>query len=64
VTCHLYREAEQATHERAGLARARAARKAALTAALPDVERVANMPHATLPTGARIPLVGLGTWWG
>ena len=29
---------------------------------VPDVRRVANQPFGTLPTGARVPLVGLGTW--
>ena len=29
---------------------------------VPDVRRVAHQPFGSLPTGARIPLVGLGTW--
>ena len=54
--------AEQAAHERAAVERAREARREALRAERPDVHRVEGMPSATLKTGAKIPLVGLGTW--
>ena len=57
-----YAAAEQAAHEREGLERAREARAQKIRAALPDVERIEEMPHATLATGDVIPLVGLGTW--